>query len=318
MPESAGTPLLWVGFTLFVLVVLALDLGVFHRKAHAVGMRQALLWSVGWIALALAFNLWVYCRYGQEKGLEFLSGYIVEKSLSVDNLFVIAVIFQAFGVPSKYQHRILFWGILGALAFRGLFVWAGAALIQKFDWILYLFGAFLVVAGVKILLPHRGEPDPRKHWALWIFRKLVRTTDEYEGARFLVRREGLFYATPLVLVLVVIETTDIVFAVDSIPAIFGLTRDPFIVYTSNIFAILGLRSLFFLLAGMIESFAYLKYGLGLVLIFIGAKMLAEDIVHVPIWISLMVILILLGGCVILSVPKRTRKRAAPQAIREGE
>jgi len=319
MPESTGTPLLWGGFTLFVLVVLALDLGLFHRKAHKVGMREALLWSAAWVALALAFNVWVYLRHGGERGLEFISGYVVEKSLSVDNLFVIAVVFRAFAVPSTFQHRILFWGILGALVLRGAFIWAGAALIERFDWILYLFGAFLVVTGVRILLPHKVQPDPRKHWALRIFRKLVRTTDEYEGARFLVRKNGLFYATPLLLVLVVIEATDIVFAVDSIPAIFGLTRDPFIVYTSNIFAILGLRSLFFLLAGMIESFAYLKYGLGLVLIFVGTKMLGESAVHIPIWISLMVILFLVGGSVGLSLVKLRRERVVLEiARRKGE
>lgn len=208
---------------------------------------------------------------------------------------------------------------MGALVLRGLFIWAGAALIQTFDWLFYLFGAFLVVTGVRILLPQRVEPDPKKHWALRIFRKVVRTTDEYEGARFLVRRDGILYATPLLLVLVVIEATDIVFAVDSIPAIFGLTRDPFIIYTSNIFAILGLRTLFFLLAGMIESFAYLKYGLGLVLIFVGAKMIGEDVVHVPIWISLLVILLLVGGSVALSLARLRWERATLQKEgRKGE
>ena len=284
---TIGTPALWVGFIAFVLAMLALDLGVFHRKAHAISMREAFVWTVVWISLALIFNLGVYIWFGQQHGLEFLTGYLIEKALSVDNLFVFLVLFAYFSVPPALQHRVLFWGIVGALVLRALFILAGTALIVKFHWIIYVFGAFLVFTGFKLLAAQENEIHPERNLMLRMFRRVVRRcVPDYRGARFSVKVDGKRYATPLLMVLIVIEGTDIVFAVDSIPAIFAITTDPFIVFTSNIFAILGLRALYFLLAGMMGKFRFLKFGLGLVLAFVGAKMLISDIVHVPIGVSL--------------------------------
>jgi tellurite resistance protein TerC len=299
--ESIGTPALWIGFTAFVLAMLALDLGVFHRKAHAVSTREALVWSVVWIGLALLFNVWVYTRFGPERGLEFFTGYLIEKALSVDNLFVFLVLFSYFAVAANLQHRVLFWGILGALGMRAGFILAGAALIQTFHWVLYLFGAFLVFTGIKLLAHRDDDIHPERNPVLRLFRRVVRAVPDYRGARFVVKEGGRWYATPLLMVLVVVEVTDIVFAVDSIPAIFAITADPFIVFTSNIFAILGLRALYFLLAGMIGKFQYLKVGLGLVLAFVGAKMLVADVVKVPIALSLGIVGGLLGLSVVASL-----------------
>ena len=308
MPVSIGTPLLWGGFTFFVLAMLALDLGVFHRTAHAVNSREALGWSIFWIALALLFNLGVARWFGPERGLEFLTGYIIEKALSVDNIFVFLVIFSYFSVPAAYQHRILFWGVLGAIVFRVIFILAGAALLEAFHWVIYLFGGLLVVTGVKILRSRDEQVHPERNPILRLIRRHVTVTPDYHGQRFLVRLDGRLVATPLLIVLAIIETTDIVFAIDSIPAIFAVTRDPFIVYTSNIFAILGLRALFFLLAGIMGRFHYLRIGLGLVLAFVGAKMIASDIVTVSIGISLGVVAALIGGSIVVSLlrPRRWR------------
>jgi tellurite resistance protein TerC len=294
---SIGTPALWVGFTVFVLVMLALDLGVFHRKAHAVSSREALTWTFVWITLSLLFNAWVYWIFGPEHALEFLTGYLIEKALSVDNLFVFLVLFSYFSVSPRLQHRVLYWGILGALIMRAVFIFAGAALIQKFHWVLYVFGVFLVYTGIKLLTQREEKLDPEKNPALRAFRRVVRAVPDYRGASFAVKEAGKWYATPLLMVLIVVETTDIVFAVDSIPAIFAVTTDPFIVYTSNIFAILGLRALYFLLAGMMGKFRFLKVGLGLVLAFVGVKMLVADLVKVPIAISLGVV----AGLLVVSV-----------------
>jgi tellurite resistance protein TerC len=294
---SIGTPALWIGFTAFVLAILAIDLGVFHRKAHAVSMREALAWTAVWIGLALAFNVGVYAWFGPERALEFLTGYLIEKALSVDNLFVFLVLFSYFAVPARLQHRVLFWGILGALVMRAGFILAGTALIQKFHWVIYIFGAFLVFTGIKLLLHREEGIHPERNPMLKLFRRVVRSVPDYRGASFVVKETGRWYATPLLMVLVVVEATDIVFAVDSIPAIFAITTDPFIVFTSNIFAILGLRALYFLLAGMIGRFQYLKVGLGLVLAFVGAKMLLVDVIKVPIAVSLGVV----GGLLGLSV-----------------
>jgi tellurite resistance protein TerC len=295
--ESIGTPALWIGFTAFVLAMLALDLGVFHRKAHSVGVREALIWTLVWIALALLFSLGVRVWFGPERALEFLTGYLIEKALSVDNLFVFLVLFSYFAVPPSLQHRVLVLGILGALVMRAVFILTGAALIQKFHWAIYVFGAFLVFTGIKLLAHREGEIDPERNPVLKIFRRLVRSVSDYRGPKFLVKEEGRWHATPLLMVLVVIEATDIVFAVDSIPAIFAITTDPFIVFTSNIFAILGLRALYFLLAGMLGKFRFLKVGLGLVLAFVGAKMLLVDLVKVPIALSLGIV----GGLLGLSI-----------------
>jgi tellurite resistance protein TerC len=299
--ESVGTPILWIGFTLFVFLMLALDLGVFHRKAHVVHPREALRWTAVWISLALLFNVFVYFRFGSERALEFLTGYLIEESLSVDNLFVFLMIFAAFGVPAKLQHRVLFWGILGALVSRALFIVLGAALMQRFHWVAYVFGAFLVFTGIKLLLQRNEEVHPERNPLLRLTRRMVRSVDYYpEEGHFTVIQNGKRYATPLLFVLIAVEATDIIFALDSIPAIFAVTTDPFIVYTSNVFAILGLRSLYFALAGMIEKFHYLKIGLSLILVFVGTKMLIAGVYKVPIWASLAAIVTLLGGTVLAS------------------
>ncbi len=289
--------ILWIVFNLFVLGMLALDLGIFHRKAHAVSIKEASIWSAVWILLALVFNLGIYFVWGQEKALEFLTGYVIEKSLSVDNLFVFLMIFQYFATPAIYQHRILFWGIVGALVMRAIFIATGAALLENFHWMIYVFGAFLIVTGIKMLLQGDEKLEPDKNPVVRLFQRLVPIVNEYQGQRFFVRRERKIHATLLMLVLVVVETTDVIFAVDSIPAIFAITTDPFIVYTSNVFAILGLRALYFMLAGVMQMFVYLKVGLSFVLCFVGAKMLVVDFYKIPIGISLGVV----AGILILSV-----------------
>jgi len=300
MIESVGTPLLWGGFTVFVLAMLALDLGVFHRKAHVVGTREALGWSIFWIALALACNVVVWRSFGGERGLEFLTGYLIEKALSVDNIFVFLVIFSYFSVPAAYQHRVLFWGVFGAIVFRVIFILAGAALLQAFHWIIYAFGGILLLTGVKLLRSGGEQIHPERNPVLRLVRRFLPVTPEYHGQKFLTRINGRLFATPLLLVLATVEATDIVFAVDSIPAIFAVTSDPFIVYTSNIFAILGLRALFFLLAGVIGRFQYLKVGLGLVLVFVGLKMVISDFYKIPIVVSLLVVAGLIAGSILVS------------------
>ena len=299
--ESVGTPALWVGFTAFVLVMLVVDLGVFHRKAHQVSLREALGWTAVWIGLALAFNVGVFFWFGSERALEFLTGYLIEKALSVDNLFVFLVIFSYFRVPATLQHRVLFWGVLGALVMRAVFIVSGAALLQRFHWVIYLFGGFLVFTGIKLLASKESEVHPEHNPVLRLFGRVVRLLPEYWGSAFTVVQAGKRYATALLMVLVVVETTDILFAVDSIPAIFAVTTDPFIVYTSNICAILGLRALYFVLAGMMDKFHYLKVGLGLVLSFVGVKMLLVDLYKVPIAVSLGVVAMLLVGSVAASL-----------------
>ena len=317
--ETIGSPALWFGFIAFVLAMLAIDLGVFHRKAHEVSLKEAGAWSAVWVALALAFNAGVYAWFGPERALEFTTGYLIEKALAVDNIFVFVVIFSAFAIPTIYQHRILFWGVLGALVMRAAFILVGGAMLQRFHWTLYLFGAILAITGVKLLFQRHQELHPERNPLVRAFQRLFPVTHELEGDRFTVVRAGRRYATPLLLALVAVEVTDLVFAVDSIPAIFAVTRDPFIVFTSNIFAILGLRSLYFLLAGVITRFVYLKVGLALVLVFVGAKMMLVDVYKVPIGASLGVIAALLGLSVIASLlatprpaPPLQPKAAAPQ------
>jgi tellurite resistance protein TerC len=299
--ETIGSPLMWGGFIAFVLAMLALDLGVFHRTAHKVTVKEAAAWSVVWVVLALAFNAGIWHFHGPDKGMEFLTGYFIEKALSVDNIFVFVLIFGAFSVPEAYQHRVLFWGILGALVMRAVFVGLGAALLAQFHWVLYVFGAFLLATGIKMLVV-RGEGfDPRANPVFRLFRRLVPAVETYHGAAFTVVQDGRRCATPLLLVLVAVELTDLVFAVDSVPAIFAVTKDPFLVFTSNIFAILGLRSLYFLLAGVVEKFHLLKVGLSLVLVFVGLKMLAVDLLKVPTVWSLGIIGLLVGGSVAASL-----------------
>jgi tellurite resistance protein TerC len=291
-----GTPLLWLSFNLFVLLALALDLGVFHRKPHKIKIREAAFWSFIWISLALAFGFFIWHWYGSQRGLEYFTGYVIEKALSVDNLFVFLVLFRTFQVDEKVQHRVLEWGILGALVMRGLMIAAGAALIARFHWILPAFGVFLVYTGLHMLWKHGKEVHYERNPIFRFASTHLRVTREYNGASFFVRQSGQIFATPLFLVLLVVEITDVTFAVDSIPAIFGITRDPFIVYTSNVFAILGLRALYFFLSDLLQYLRYLGYGLALVLMFIGVKMVAEPWLHISVHVSLGVV----GGILLLA------------------
>ncbi len=291
----------WVGFNAFVLAMLALDLGVFHRKAHVVRLREALSWSAVWIALAMAFNLGLYFWLGPKPAMEFLTGYLIEKSLSVDNVFVFAVLFSALRVPKHCEHKILFWGVFGALVMRAAMIFAGVALIERFHWLIYVFGAFLVLTGVKMLRPNLKPADPEKHWVVLLCRKLFRVTATYRDDRFVIQHEGKLWATPLLLVLLMVETTDLIFAVDSIPAILAVSSEPFIVFTSNVFAMLGLRALYFALAGMMDKFRYLKYGLAGILVFVGTKMMLVDIAPIPIAVSLIVVVGILATSVVASL-----------------
>lgn len=296
-----GTPLLWVGFNLFVLVALAFDLGVFHRNPHKITIREAFTASALWIGIAIAFGCGVWHWYGEQRGLEYFTGYVIEKALSVDNLFVFLVIFRTFHVDDRVQHRVLAWGILGALIMRGLLITVGAVLVARFHWILAAFGFFLVYTGLHMLWRREKAVHYEKNPIFRFASKHLRLTKEYHGSSFFVRQNGQLFGTPLVLVLLIIELTDVAFAVDSIPAIFGITRDPFIVYTSNVFAILGLRALYFLLVGLLDYFRYLGIGLALILIFIGVKLIAEPWLHISVSYSLGVVGILLLLTIVLSL-----------------
>lgn len=287
----------WVVFNIFVLGMLALDLGVFHRKAHVIKIKEALVWSAVWVTLALLFNLGIYFWRGPETALEFLTGYLIEKSLSVDNIFVFLLIFSYFGVPSLHQHKVLFWGILGALIMRAAFIATGVTLIEKFHWIIYVFGAFLILTGIRMALQKDRKINPERNPILRLFRRWVPVTEDYVEDRFFAKRAKRYLATPLFIVLLVIETTDVIFAVDSIPAILAITLDPFIVYTSNVFAILGLRALYFAVAGIMGFFHHLHYGLSAVLVFVGIKMLLADLYKIPVSIALGVV----GGILLISV-----------------
>jgi tellurite resistance protein TerC len=312
-----GTPLLWVIFNLFVLAALALDLGVFHRTAHKVGKREAAVWSAIWIGLALGFAYFVWHWHGGQRGLEFLTGYVIEKALSVDNLFVFLIIFRTFQVDEKVQHRVLEWGIIGALIMRGLMIAAGSALIARFHWILPAFGVFLVLTALYMFW-NRNKPKNVQDNAIFRFAsRHLRITKEYEGTRFFTRQQGKLFATPLFLVLLIVEITDVTFAVDSIPAIFGITRDAFIVYTSNVFAILGLRSLYFLLADLLDYFRYLTVGLALVLAFIGAKMVVEPWWDMPVLVSLGGVAAILLTTIVISVMAGPKAKPEPAHAKEG-
>jgi tellurite resistance protein TerC len=303
------TPYHWIVFNVLVLIAVALDLGVFHRKAHKIQLREALVWSFVWIGLAIVFGLTILHFYGRQPALEFFTGYIIEKAMSVDNLFLFLVVFRVFAVKEEYQQRVLGYGILGALLMRGAMIAAGAALISRFSWIMYVFGAFIVYAGFHMLVMRKAENHPEKNLLVRYLSKNLRMTKDYRGGTFFTRENGQLFATPLFLVLLVVEVTDVTFAVDSIPAVFGITRDPFIVYTSNVFAILGLRALYFLLAGVLDKFEFLKVGLALVLIFVGAKMIAEPWLHVSVGASLAAILGILMVAVLASlVAKDANKR----------
>jgi tellurite resistance protein TerC len=297
----------WVGFNVVVLGILGLDLGVLHRKSEKVSLKEAAIWSGVWVALSLCFAFAIYLAMGRESGLEFLTGYLIEYALSVDNIFVFVLIFSYFSVPEKYQHRVLFWGIIGALLLRGVMIVAGSALVTRFAWTLYIFGAFLVFTGLRMALQKDGAAyNPARDPILRLARKLVPVTPDYRGDKFFVHEADAtgrkrYFATPLFIVLVIVDTTDIIFATDSIPAIFAVTRDPFIVYTSNICAVLGLRALYFLLANVVDKFVYLKLGLSVVLVFIGAKMLLEAFIHIPIVAALGVVGVVLGTSIVASM-----------------
>lgn len=316
----------WVGFFAFVFMMLALDLGVFNRRAHQITMKESLAWTGFWVALAILFCLGVYYFEGYEKALEFITAYLIEESLSVDNLFVFLLIFNYFGVPVKYEHKALFWGILGALILRGVFIFTGVVLIEKFHWLIYVFGAFLIFTALKMAFSGEQEIHPEKNPVLGLLRRTIPVDNSYEGGHFFIKRDGRWFASPLFAVVLVLETTDLIFAVDSIPAVLAVSRDPFIIYTSNVFAILGLRSLFFALAGMMRLFCYLRYGLVVVLSFVGMKMLLSTFCKIPITISLGVI----AGVLFLSVaasliwPKKVEctvddnQQAAADELKNGE
>jgi tellurite resistance protein TerC len=306
---------MWVGFFVFVLALLALDLGVFHKKAHDVSLKEAGAWSAVWFGLAAAFNVGVYLLFGPERAVEFATGYLIEKALAVDNIFVFVILFSYFAVPTILQHRVLFWGILGALAMRAAFILAGGAFLAKYHFAIYVFGAILVLTGVKLLVQKEQDQDMGKSLFVRALRRVFPVTDGYRGERFLVKENGKWLVTPLMLALLTVELTDVVFAVDSIPAIFAVTRDPFIVFTSNIFAILGLRSLYFLLAGVVQKFHYLKTGLALILVFVGAKMALTDVYKLPIAASLGVIAGILAASILASMIKVSRDEKSREAAR---
>lgn len=306
-----GTPThVWVIFGAAIIVALVLDLGVFHRRAHKVQLKEALIESAAWISVALLFNLWLYFSRGPQAGVEFLTGYLVEKSLSVDNIFVFLLIFQAFKIPSKSQHRVLYFGIAGALILRAVFVLAGVTLLQAFHPIMYLFGAILLYTGLKMLLPRKRAPRPEQNWLVRVTRRFVPVVNNYEGQQFLVKANGRWTATPLFLALVAVEAMDIIFAVDSVPAVLAITRDTFIVYSSNVFAILGLRALYFALADILPRFRFLHQGLAAIVIFVGTKMIVSEHFPIPAITSLVVIAIILAGTIAASLlfPRRGEKK----------
>lgn len=306
-----GTPLLWFAFNLFVLIAIALDLGVFHRKAHKVGIREAALWSFVWVGLAASFGYFVWHGYGAQRGLEYFTGYVIEKALSVDNLFVFLVIFRAFQVDERVQHRVLEWGIIGALVMRGIMITAGAALVSRFSWILQLFGVFLIYAGLRMLLKRDKAVHYERNPIFRFAGAHLRVTKDYRGGNFFVRENARLFATPLLLVLLIVEITDVSFAADSIPAIFGITRDAFIIYSSNVFAILGLRALYFLLEDILDYFRYLGIGLALVLLFIGAKMVLAPWWHVSVKLSLAVVAGVLLATMLISLLAGPKKLGTP-------
>ncbi|MFL5579631.1 MAG: TerC family protein [Gemmatimonadaceae bacterium] len=301
----------WVGFNAFVLAMLALDLGVFHRKAHVVRPKEAGMWVAVWASLALLFAAGIWWFRDAHTALTFLTGYLIEQSLSADNIFVIVMIFSYFGIPERYQHRVLFWGIIGALLMRGAFIGVGAVLLERVHWVIYVFGALLIITGVRMAFRQDESFDAEKNPVMRAARRWLPLTHHYDGQHFFLMEQGRKVATPLFLVLLLVEFTDLVFAIDSIPAIFAVTRDPFIVYTSNVFAILGLRSMYFLLAHVVHKFVYLKYGLAVILSFVGLKMVLVDVIHVPIWVSLAVILATLALSIAASFlfPKKERETA---------
>jgi tellurite resistance protein TerC len=313
-PESIGSLGLWASFIAFVIAMLALDLGIFHRKAHVVSFREALSWSVVWVCCSLLFSGYLWFAFGPTRSVEFLTGYVIEYSLSIDNIFVFVLVFSALKIPLLYQHRVLFWGILSALVMRAGMIFAGTALIAKFHWIIYVFGAFLIFTGVKIFINRNEEESLDDSAVLKFVKRFVPTSSKLDSDHFFTIENGKRVATPLFLALVLVEISDVIFAVDSVPAIFAITRDPFIVFTSNIFAILGLRSLFFLLAGLVDKFRYLKVGLAVVLVFVGVKMCIVDIYKIPAVLSLVVIVGTLAVSVWASIRASNRESRLPEQL----
>jgi tellurite resistance protein TerC len=302
------TPIIfWIIFNAFVIIMLAIDLGVFHRKSHEVSLKEALIWTFVWIFLAMIFNLIIYYWQGQQQALEFFTGYLIEKALSVDNIFVFIMIFTYFQIPAKYQHKVLFWGIIGALFMRVLFIFAGVALLEKFHFTIYIFGALLIYTGYKMINHRNLKLEPDKNPVIRFFKRFMPVTPTLYENKFFIKKDRKRYATPLFLVLILIETTDLIFAVDSIPAILAITQDQFIVYTSNVFAILGLRSLYFALAGVVHRFWLLSYGLAIVLIFVGFKMILIDFYKIPIELSLLFIALIISGSIFLSLKIKNKK-----------
>lgn len=308
----------WTLFGIFIFAMLALDLGVFNRKVHVIKMREALLWTSFWVALALLFCAGIYFFYGHSKAMEFSAAYLIEYSLSIDNLFVFMLIFRFFNVPVAYEHKALFWGILLALITRGVFIFAGVALINTFSWIMYIFGAFLIFTGIKMAFNKQTEVHPDRNIAIKLLRLLIPVTNHFSEAKFFVVKQGIRFATPMLAVLLALETTDILFAIDSIPAVLAISKDPFIVYTSNVFAILGLRSLFFAISGLMKLFHLLHYGLAAILSFVGVKMLIEDFFHIPVTVSLIVIASILVVSIIMSIiwPDKGKTEVPPVTMKE--
>ncbi len=308
----------WIFFAVFILAMLALDLGVFNRKTHVIQMKEALLWTSFWVTLALSFAVGIYFFYGHGKAVEYVTAYLIEYSLSIDNLFVFMLIFRYFDVPTAYEHKALFWGILLALATRAVFIFAGVALISRFHWVMYIFGAFLIVTGIKMALNKQTEVHPDKNIAIRLLRFVMPVSKNFSGAKFFVVEGGVRYATPMLAVLLALETTDILFAIDSIPAVLAISRDPFIVYTSNVFAILGLRSLFFAISGLMRLFHLLHYGLAAILSFVGVKMLIADFFHVPVGISLLIIASILIASILSSIlwPEKEDGEVPPVTMKE--
>ena len=304
----------WGAFLVCILAMLAVDLGVAHRRSHVISIREALVWSGVWIALALLFCWGVYVWRGAESAMQFLAGYLIERSLSMDNIFVFLLIFSYFQVPAQHQHDVLFWGILGALILRALFIASGVALMHRFHWVIYLFGIFLVLTGIKLAFDKDKQVQPEKNPILRLFRRTMGATTTYHGKRFFIRDAGRWLATPLLVTLIVVETTDLVFAVDSIPAVLAVSSDPFIVYTSNVFAILGLRALYFAVAGMLRLFHHLHYGLSVILVFVGVKMLIADYYPMPIGVALAVVAALLALSVVASLLWPDRNATAPPRL----
>lgn len=303
----------WTGFALFVATAMVLDLGVIHRKAHVVGMREALAWSAFWISSALAFNVIIFFWHGKTEALEFLTGYLIELSLSVDNLFVFLMIFAYFRVPAIYQHKVLFWGILGALIMRAIFITFGIALIEKFEWIIYIFGAFLIFTGIKMAFQEDKEIHPERNPLLKLLRSIMPVTPDYVDGKFFIRQAGKLFATPLFIVIIMVEATDLMFAVDSVPAILSITQKPFIVYTSNVFAIMGLRTFYFALAGLMNLFHFLHYGLAVILVFVGIKMVLANFYHLPVAVALGVVVSVLALSIIASLI--WPKKKAPESMK---